>query len=219
MCCVLFSGGRGPEVRAHAVRATVGLLRTSATLRERRTGFCDVKDVLAKANEEKSGDRLAGVAAASVLERVAAKRPRRADVLADLYEHPVVPPEEDAVTRLILDDLGGGRSTNRQSWTVSQSGEYVLDDRNDGAEFCDSDAVFMSEMIAACAKLMTNLDLIVAAKKIRVVVHATNTVGLPGRAAGATAAKSPVRFDRRHPGFLCDGLSFGNGDAVIGVNP
>src|SRR5882724_898914 len=194
-------------------------MNLGATLRGTTYRFRDVKDVLAKANEEKSGDRLAGVAAASVSERVAAKRVLAELTLADLHEHQVVAPEEDAVTRLILDDLHRPVYESVKSWTVSRLREYVLDDRNDGAELLRLGRGLTSEMIAACAKLMTNLDLIVAARKIRVVVHATNTVGLPGRLS--------VRLQPNHPsdsieGILAslrDGLSFGAGDAVIGVNP
>jgi ethanolamine ammonia-lyase large subunit len=194
-------------------------MNLGATLRGTTYRFRDVKDVLAKANEEKSGDRLAGVAAASVSERVAAKRVLAELTLADLYEHPVVAAEEDAVTRLIFEDLQRPVYESVKSWTVAALREYVLDDRNDGAELLRLGRGLTSEMIAACAKLMTNLDLIVAARKIRVVVHATNTVGLPGRLS--------VRLQPNHPsdsidGILAslrDGLSFGAGDAVIGINP
>jgi ethanolamine ammonia-lyase large subunit len=178
-----------------------------------------VKDVLAKANEEKSGDRLAGVAAASVSERVAAKRVLAELTLHDLHENPVVPAERDAVSRLILDDLQRPVYESMRSWTVARLREHVLDDAVDGAELLRLSRGLSSEMIAACAKLMTNLDLIYAAKKIRVVVHAANTVGLPGRLS--------VRLQPNHPsdsidGILAsmrEGLSYGSGDAVIGINP
>jgi ethanolamine ammonia-lyase large subunit len=191
----------------------------AATLRGTTYRFRDVRDVLAKANEEKSGDRLAGVAAESVSERVAAKRVLAELTLHDLYENPVVPVEKDAVTRLILEDLQRPVYEQVRSWTVARLREHVLDDRTDGAELLRLSRGLTSEMIAACAKLMTNLDLVCAARKIRVVVHATNTVGIDGRLS--------IRLQPNHPsdsieGIMAsirEGLSFGAGDAVIGINP
>jgi len=194
-------------------------MNLAATLRGTTYRFADVKDVLAKANEEKSGDRLAGVAAGSVSERVAAKRVLAELTLQELYENPVVPAERDAVTRLILDDLQRPVYESMKSWSVARLREHVLDDAVDGAELLRLSRGLSSEMIAACAKLMTNMDLIYAARKIRVVVHATNTVGLDGRLS--------VRLQPNHPsdsieGILAsmrEGLSYGCGDAVIGINP
>jgi len=194
-------------------------MNLAATLRGTTYRFADVKDVLAKANEEKSGDRLAGVAAGSVSERVAAKRVLAELTLQELYENPVVPAERDAVTRLILDDLQRPVYESVKSWSVARLREHVLDDAIDGAELLRLSRGLSSEMIAACAKLMTNMDLIYAARKIRVVVHATNTVGLDGRLS--------VRLQPNHPsdsieGILAsmrEGLSYGCGDAVIGINP
>jgi ethanolamine ammonia-lyase large subunit len=194
-------------------------MNLAATLRGTTYRFTDVKDVLAKANEEKSGDRLAGLAAASVSERVAAKRVLAELTLQELFENPVVPAERDAVTRLILDDLQRPVYESVKSWSVARLREHVLDDAIDGAELLRLSRGLSSEMIAACAKLMTNMDLIYAARKIRVVVHATNTVGLEGRLS--------VRLQPNHPsdsieGILAsmrEGLSYGCGDAVIGINP
>jgi ethanolamine ammonia-lyase large subunit len=194
-------------------------MNLAATLRGTTYRFADVKDVLAKANEEKSGDRLAGVAAASVSERVAAKRVLAELTLQELYENPVVPADRDAVTRLILDDLQRPVYESMKSWSVARLREHVLDDAVDGAELLRLSRGLSSEMIAACAKLMTNMDLIYGARKIRVVVHATNTVGLDGRLS--------VRLQPNHPsdsieGILAsmrEGLSYGCGDAVIGINP
>jgi ethanolamine ammonia-lyase large subunit len=194
-------------------------MNLAATLRGTTYRFADVKDVLAKANEEKSGDRLAGVAAGSVSERIAAKRVLAELTLQDLFENPVVPAERDAVTRLILDDLQRPVYESMKSWNVARLREHVLDDAVDGPELLRLSRGLSSEMIAACAKLMTNMDLIYAARKIRVVVHATNTVGLDGRLS--------VRLQPNHPsdsieGILAsmrEGLSYGCGDAVIGINP
>ena len=194
-------------------------MNLAATLRGTTYRFRDLKQVLAKANEEKSGDRLAGLAADSVSERVAAKRVLADVTLCELYENPVVAPDTDAVTRLILDDIQRPIYDSVKSWTVAKLREHVLADGTDGAELLRLSRGLTSEMIAACAKLMTNLDLIHAARKIRVVVHATNTVGLANRLS--------IRLQPNHPsdsieGILAslrDGLVYGAGDAVIGINP
>ncbi|HVR63863.1 MAG TPA: ethanolamine ammonia-lyase subunit EutB, partial [Polyangia bacterium] len=194
-------------------------MNLAATLRGTTYRFKDVKDVLARANEEKSGDRLAGVAAGSVSERVAAKRVLAELTLQELYENPVVPAERDAVTRLILDDLQRPVFDGVKSWTVAQLREHVLADRTTGAELLRLSRGLTSEMIAACAKLMTNLDLISAARKIRVVVHAANTLGLEGRLSTRLQPNHPSDSIEGILASLRDGLSFGSGDAVIGINP
>ena len=194
-------------------------MNLAATLRGTTYRFKDVKDVLARANEEKSGDRLAGVAAGSVSERVAAKRVLAELTLQELYENPVVPAERDAVTRLILDDLQRPVFDSVKSWTVAQLREHVLADRTTGAELLRLSRGLTSEMIAACAKLMTNLDLISAARKIRVVVHAANTLGLEGRLSTRLQPNHPSDSIEGILASLRDGLSFGSGDAVIGINP
>jgi ethanolamine ammonia-lyase large subunit len=194
-------------------------MKLSATLRGTTFTFRDLVDVMGKANEEKSGDRLAGVAAQSAQERVAAKMVLAEVTLEELRENPVIPYESDAVTRLIQDDLNLPIYESVKSWTVARLREHVLDTRTSGEELLRLSRGLTSEMIAACAKLMSNLDLIVAARKIRVVVHANNTLGLEGRLG--------VRLQPNHPfddvdGILAsmkEGLSFGVGDAVIGINP
>jgi len=194
-------------------------LKLRALLRGKTYQFESLREVMAKANEEKSGDRLAGVAASDALERVAAKLVLSEVPLAAFLEYPAVPYEEDSVTRLILDNLSQPIWQSMQNWTVSQLREHVLDSRVTGPDLLRLGRGLTSEMIAACAKLMSNLDLMVAGRKIRVVVHANNTLGLEGRMG--------VRLQPNHPsdsieGILAslkDGLSFGAGDAVIGINP
>src|SRR5215468_884349 len=194
-------------------------MRLSATVRGKTFVFRDVREVMAKANEEKSGDGLAGVAAATALERVAAKLVLSELTLADLHENPCIPYAEDEVTRLIWDELSRPIFDEVRAWTVGRLREHVLDVATTGRDLLRLGRGLTSEMIAACAKLMSNLDLIVAAQKIRVVVHANNTVGLPGRLA--------IRLQPNHPsddvdGILAsmkEGLSFGAGDAVVGINP
>jgi ethanolamine ammonia-lyase large subunit len=194
-------------------------MRLKATLRGKTFAFASVKEVMAKANEEKSGDQLAGVAAETALERIAAKLVLSELTLADLHEHPLIPYDEDEVTRLIWDELSRPVFDEVKSWTVGRLREHVLDAAVTGPDLLRLGRGLTSEMISACARIMSNLDLIVAARKIRVVVHANNTMGGEGRLG--------VRLQPNHPsdsieGILAslkDGISYGCGDAVIGVNP
>ena len=139
-------------------------MKLAATLRGTTFRFADLKEVLAKANEEKSGDKLAGVAAASATERVAAKLVLSEVTLRELRENPVVPYDEDAVTRLIQDDLNVPIYEGIKHWTVAKLREHVLDETVSGADLLRLSRGLTSEMIAACAKLMSNLDLMTVAE-------------------------------------------------------
>jgi ethanolamine ammonia-lyase large subunit len=194
-------------------------VKLAATLRGKTYTFRDLVDVMAKANEEKSGDKLAGVAAGSAQERVAAKLALSEVTLKELRESPVVPYDQDAVTRLIQDDLSIPIYDSVKSWTVAQLREHVLDEKVSGDDLLRLSRGLTSEMIAACAKLMSNLDLVVAARKIRVVVHANNTLGLPGRLSTRLQPNHPSDDVEGILASLKEGLSFGIGDAVFGINP
>jgi ethanolamine ammonia-lyase large subunit len=194
-------------------------MKLAATLRGKTYTFRDLVDVMAKANEEKSGDKLAGVAAGSAQERVAAKLVLSEVTLAELRENPVVPYEKDAVTRLIQDDVSVPIYDSVKSWTVAQLREHVLDENVGGEALLRLSRGLTSEMIAACAKLMSNLDLVVAARKIRVIVHANNTLGLPGRLSTRLQPNHPSDDVEGILASLKEGLSFGVGDAVLGINP
>ncbi len=194
-------------------------MNLSATVRGRHFTFPDLKTVLGKANELKSGDVLAGVAAENDTERVAARRVLASIPLWYLKENPAVPYEEDEVTRLIVDDVDKGVFGQVANWTVAELREHILSSEVDGESLLRLGRGLTSECIAAAAKLMTNLDLIRAAAKIRVVTHANATLGLRGRFS--------VRLQPNHTtddpaGILAsamEGLSWGSGDAIIGVNP
>jgi ethanolamine ammonia-lyase large subunit len=194
-------------------------MKLAASLRGHTHTFGDLREVMAKANEEKSGDRLAGVAAESAVERVAAKLVLGEVRLEEILEHPAVPYDQDAITRLITDDLMRPVYESVKSWTVAELREKVLDENTTGADLLRLGRGLTSEMIAACAKLMSNLDLVVAAKKIRVVVHANNTLGLPGRLGIRLQPNHPQDSSEGVLASLKDGLSFGAGDAVFGINP
>jgi len=190
-----------------------------ATLRGRTYTFRDIKDVLAKANEDKSGDRLAGVAAESAQERVAAKVVLSELTVHDITENPVIPYDDDAVTRLIIDDLNRPVYDSIKSWTIARLREHVLDNTVSGPDLLRLSRGLSSETIAACAKLMTNLDLITAARKIRVVVHCNNTLGLEGRLSNRLQPNHPSDSVDGILASLKDGVSYGCGDAVFGINP
>jgi ethanolamine ammonia-lyase large subunit len=191
----------------------------SATLRHERFTFADLREVFAKANEEKSGDQLAGVAARSERERVAAKLVLADVTLGEIVDRPVIDPGEDDVSRALLADLDKEGFARLRALTVGEFRELLLDDATGEAELRGLRQAILPEMAAAAAKLMSNKDLVVAASKIRVVTRCRNTMGERGVFG--------VRVQPNHPAddlagivlSTLDGLLYGCGDAVLGVNP
>src|SRR5688572_3736091 len=155
---------------------------TSTVLGESFT-FKDVKDVLARANEPRSGDEQAGLAPRSMREMAAAKRVLGELTVKDLREHPSVPYDHDEVTRVVEDGLDQRAYKRICGWSVAQLREWILDDRTSGDDIKDITWGLVPEAAAAVAKLMSNMDLVLAGKKIRVVAVCNNTIGLPGRIA------------------------------------
>jgi ethanolamine ammonia-lyase large subunit len=190
-----------------------------STLRGERFVFADLRELLAKASEEKSGDQLAGLAAGSERQRVAAKFALADVPLGHLVDNPLVDPDEDEVSRALLDDLDLDTFRSLRHLTVGAFREYLLDDAVDQAQLSKLHRAVLPEVASAVAKLMSNKDLVLAASKVRVVTRCRNTLGQTGVLA--------VRTQPNHPaddlgGILLsalDGLLFGCGDAVIGVNP
>ena len=181
--------------------------------------FQSVKDVLAKANEVKSGDSLAGIAAESAEERVAAKVVVANLTLADLRNHPAVPYEEDEVTRIIQDDVNETIYDEIKNWTVAELREWLLDEHNDSAAIRRLSRGLTAEMIAAAAKLMSNMDLIYAARKITVTAHCNTTIGEPGTLSCRLQPNHPTDDPDGIMASLLEGLTYGAGDAVLGLNP
>ncbi|MGN8967017.1 ethanolamine ammonia-lyase subunit EutB [Intestinimonas sp. HCP28S3_D6] len=181
--------------------------------------FHTVREVMAKANEEKSGDRLAGIAAENAEERVAAKVVLANLTLADLRNAPAVPYEEDEVTRIIQDGINEKIFAQIRSWTVGELREWLLAEENDGAAIRRLSRGLTSEMVAAVAKLMSNLDLIYAAKKIRVTATCNTTIGEPGTLSARLQPNHPTDDPDGILASLLEGLTFGVGDAVLGLNP
>ena len=181
--------------------------------------FNDVNDVMAKANEEKSGDQLAGLAASSVTEMIAAKEVLSNLSLADLRNNPAVPYEADEVTRIIQDQVNEKIYTGIKNWTLAEFREWILSDQADSAAIRRVSRGLTSEMIAGVTKLMSNLDLIYAASKIEVTAHCNTTIGRKGTLGfrlqpnHTTDDPDGIRIS------TFEGLSYGVGDAVIGLNP
>jgi ethanolamine ammonia-lyase large subunit len=179
--------------------------------------FATLAEVMAKANEQKSGDELAGLAAADAAERVAAKA-ALADVrLSAFVEEPLLPPESDELTRAFLEAQDGDTYARLKDWTVGELREHVLADVPDALAALRPG--LLPEMAAAVAKVMSNLDLMLAAKKLPVVVRGRSTLGEHGRLA--------TRIQPNHPrdgvdgvvASTLEGLAYGCGDAVLGINP
>jgi len=189
------------------------------TLLGKTYAFDSVKQVLAKANEEKTGDKLAGLAAETAQERVAAKVVLSALTLHDLRENPAVPYEEDEVTRIIQDDVNEPAYRAIQGWTVAQLREWLLSEDTTGADIRRVRRGLTSEMVAAVCKLMSNLDLIYAAHKMPVTAHCNTTIGLPGTLSCRLQPNHTTDDLEGITASTLEGLSFGAGDAVIGLNP
>lgn len=181
--------------------------------------FGSLKEVLGRANEPRSGDRQAGLAARSMREMAAAKDILSNVTLKQLYEAPSVPFEHDEVTRVIVDGLAPHVLNRVQGWTVGEFREWLLDDRTTGEDIAGVSPGLTPEMIAAVAKLMSNMDLVMAGKKMRVTARCNNTIGVKGRISSRLQPNHPTDDVQGVLAAVRDGLSFGNGDAVIGVNP
>ena len=194
-------------------------MKLKTTLLGKTYLFKDIKEVLAKANEEKTGDKLAGLAAETAQERVAAKVVLSALTLADLRDNPVVPYEQDEVTRIIQDDLNERTYEKIRGWTVAELREWILSEETTGADVRKISRGLTSEMVAAVAKLMSNLDLIYAGNKIPVTAHCNTTIGLPGTLSCRLQPNHTTDDPDGITASTLEGLSFGAGDAVIGVNP
>jgi ethanolamine ammonia-lyase large subunit len=189
------------------------------TIGPRRYHFADLKTLLARASPLRSGDLLAGVAAASAEERVAA-RYCLADVpLRDLLQHPIIPYEDDEITRLIIDSHDAAAFAAVAHLTVGGFRDWLLSDAANPATLAALAPGITPEMAAAVSKLMRNQDLILVARKCRVVTAFRNTQGLPGHMGVRLQPNHPTDDARGIAAAMLDGLLYGAGDAVIGINP
>jgi ethanolamine ammonia-lyase large subunit len=181
--------------------------------------FPDLRELFAKANEEKSGDQLAGIAARSERERVAAKRQLSDLPLDQILRRPLIDPDHDDVSRLILDTHDAGSFEPIKHMTVGAFREYILDDATSEAELKQIQRAILPEIAAAVAKIMSNKDLILAAAKIRNVTRCRNTMGERDTLGIRTQPNHPVDDLGGILLATFEGLLYGCGDAVIGVNP
>ena len=181
--------------------------------------FKSLREVMAKANEEKSGDKLAGIAAEDAQERVAAKVVLSQISLNDIRNTPAVPYEEDEVTRIIQDGVNETIFSEFKNMTVAEFREWLLDENTTGTMIRRASRGITSEIVAAVCKLMSNLDLIYAAKKMRVSAHCNTTIGLPGTFSSRLQPNHTTDDPKGIMASVMEGLSLGCGDAVIGLNP
>jgi ethanolamine ammonia-lyase large subunit len=181
--------------------------------------FKSLREVMAKANEEKSGDKLAGIAAQSAEERVAAKVVLSHITLADLRNNPAVPYEEDEVTRIIQDGVNETIYNEIKGKTVSEFREWILDTQTSGEMIKHASRGMTAEMVAAVCKLMSNLDLVYGAKKIVITAHCNTTIGLPGTFSSRLQPNHTTDDPKGIMASLMEGFSLGCGDAVLGLNP
>ncbi len=181
--------------------------------------FKSLREVMAKANEEKSGDNLAGIAAEDAQERVAAKVVLSYITLNEIRNCPAVPYEEDEVTRIIQDSVNETIFNEFKNMTVAEFREWLLDETTDGAMIRRASRGITAEIVAAVCKLMSNLDLIYAAKKMRVSAHCNTTIGLPGTFSSRLQPNHTTDDPKGIVASVMEGLSLGCGDAVIGLNP
>ena len=192
-------------------------MRLSVSLGGNTYAFSSVREVMGKANEEKSGDHLAGVGASSPQERVAARVVLSNLTVKDISEHPAVPYEEDEVTRLILDDLNQKIYRQYQDVPIGGLREMIL--AASGEELAHMRRGLSSEVIAAVCKLMSNLDLVYAARKMRVTASCVTTIGEKGTLSARLQPNHPTDDVEGITASVLEGLSYGAGDAVIGLNP
>ena len=189
------------------------------TLGNQNYRFNDLKSVMAKASPHRSGDVLAGVSASSNAERIAAQYLLSELPLTVFLNEAIVPYETDEVTRLILDTHDTTGFEQISHFTVGDLRDWLLQDATEGKDIANIKKALTPEMVAAVSKLMRNQDLIMVTSKIEVVTRFRNTLGLKGHVS--------VRLQPNHPtddlkGILAstiDGLLYGCGDAVIGINP
>ena len=191
----------------------------SASIGMRCFHFEDLRTLLAKAAPARSGDALAGVAAESELERVAARMALADLPLRHFLEEAVIPYEADEITRLIVDSHDATAFAVISSLTVGEFREYLLADETDAAPLQRLAAGITPEMAAAVSKLMRNQDLILVAAKCNVVTRFRNTLGLPGHLAVRLQPNHPTDDPKGVAASMLDGLLYGCGDAVIGINP
>jgi ethanolamine ammonia-lyase large subunit len=181
--------------------------------------FDDLRDLLAKATPQRSGDRLAGIAAGSAEQMIAARMALSNVPLKQFLQETVVPYEDDEVTRLIVDTHDASSFATISSMTVGGFRDWLLSDLATGAVLQQVSRGVTPEMAAAVSKLMRNQDLILVAKKCAVTSAFRNTIGLKGRMSVRLQPNHPFDDVKGITASILDGILLGSGDACIGINP
>ncbi len=193
-------------------------MKLTSSIGRQRFTFASVKEVLAKSNEEKSGDRLAGIGASTEEERIAAKQVLSELTLSDLRQYPVIGYDEDEITRIIDDNLDANVWQKIEGFSVAELREFILSCPI-AADLRDLSRGLTGEIAAAVTKLMSNLDLVRAAKKLPVSSRANTTLGLEGILGARLQPNHPADAIDGVRASIFEGLAYGIGDAVIGINP
>jgi ethanolamine ammonia-lyase large subunit len=181
--------------------------------------FEDLRDLLAKATPPRSGDRLAGIAADSAQQMIAARMALSDVPLGQFLQEPVIPFEDDEVTRLIIDGHDAQAFAPIASLTVGSFRDFLLSDAATGEALRQLSRGITPEMAAAVSKLMRNQDLILAARKCEVLTAFRDTIGMRGRMSTRLQPNHPFDDPRGITASILDGLLLGSGDACIGINP
>ena len=194
-------------------------MRLRRKIREVTYNFDDLRDLLAKASPYRSGDALAGIAAESDEQRAAAQMTLADLPLRAFLQQALVPYESDEVSRLIVDTHDPAAFAPVATFTVGDFRDWLLSDGATGEALAGLGSGLTPEMVAAVSKLMRIQDLVLVARKIRVVTQFRTTVGLPGRLSTRLQPNHPVDDPAGIAAAMVDGLLLGSGDAVIGINP
>ena len=181
--------------------------------------FADLKTLLAKATPPRAGDQLAGISAATEEERVAARMTLAELPLKQFLSEAVIPYEDDEITRLSMDTHDAAAFSIIAHLTVGDFRNWLLADSTDTAQLAEITAGLTPEMVAAVSKLMRNQDLISVARKCNVITRFRNTLGLPGTLSVRLQPNHPTDDPKGIAASILDGLLYGAGDAVIGINP
>ena len=194
-------------------------MRLSTVLAGKSFEFKSIKEVLAKANEAKSGDQLAGIAATSDLERVAAKAVLSRLLVRDLRENPVVSYEDDEVTRINQDSIVPEVYDGIKNWSIAELRDYILDYKTTEDDIRRLSNGLTAEVVAGVCKLMSNLDLVYGANKVRVTATCNTTIGRRGCLSTRLQPNHSTDDVDGITASLFEGLSYGCGDALLGLNP
>ena len=189
------------------------------TVRHKVYKFQDLKTLLAKASPYRSGDVLAGICAETYEERVAAQITLANLPLKNFLNEDIIPYDDDEITRLIIDNHDKTSFSLISSFTVGELRDWLLMNTTDNHSITAIETALTPEMVAAVSKLMRNQDLIAVAQKIEVVTKFRNTIGLKGHFSTRLQPNHPTDDNKGIMASIIDGLLYGSGDAVIGINP